>query len=164
MNIARQWRSGGPWLRRILVAALTAVLGMIMMGAAPAQAASTRATVYCNGASCAGKDPSAQGCATDGYTVQLVDASPLGTWAGLELRYSPACNANWARLSAQSYNGAWVSLCVVNDANRADIQCTGSVRNGYLWSPMIDGHKKVFASIGWSLDSGGGGNTRTGAF
>lgn len=148
--------------RNVLAAALCTVLGTLTFGAIPAHAANPGAA--CNGADCAGKDPSAQGCATDGYSVQLVGVDPLGEWAGLELRYSPECNANWARFTARSYTAGWISICVVDDANRSDVQCSGSVRNGYLWSPMIDGNRKVFASIGYSLDSGGGGNARTGAF
>lgn len=158
-------RSRSVWVRPLrVVALLCVVVGSVAFGVAPASASSTTVAASGNGAGWAGKDPSVQGCAADGYTVQLVGVDPLGSMAGLELRYSPACNANWARLTARSYTPAWVSLCVVNDANRGDIQCTGSVRNGYLWSPMMDGHKKVFASVGFSLDSGGGGHARTGAF
>lgn len=155
----------GGGLRRALPLLLTAiaVCGSLLAGA-PAQAAPQTAAVYCYGASCAGKDPSAMGCAPDAYTVHVVFVDRLGRYEGLELRYSPACNANWARLSAQVYYGAWVSMCVVNDANRNDLHCTGSFRNSYRWSPMIDGSKRVFASVGYSLDSGGSGNARTGAF
>jgi len=143
--------------------AMIAVCGSLLVSG-PAQASTTTAAVYCYGSSCAGRDPSAMGCASDAYTVDVVFVDRLGRYEGLELRYSSACNANWARLSAQVYYGAWVSMCVVNDANRNDLQCTGSFRNSYRWSPMIDGSKRVFASVGYSLDSGGSGNARTGAF
>ncbi|GIH06416.1 hypothetical protein Rhe02_44830 [Rhizocola hellebori] len=162
MQTARHTPPFSRLMSTVVMVVATAVISLTAV--TPAEAATTIQSVGCNGATCAGRDPSNMGCATDGYTVQLVGVDPLGVWEGLELRYSPACNANWARLTAQSYYGAWVSLCVVNDANRNDIQCLAAVRNGYLWSPMIDGHKKVFASVGYSLDSGGSGNRRTGAF
>jgi hypothetical protein len=148
--------------RFILMISMMAAM-IIPLTATPSEAAAT-IQVGCNGANCAGRDPQGMGCSTDAYPVQVVWVDRLGYMEGLELRYSPACNANWARLTARSYNGAWVSLCVVNDANRNDIQCINGVRNGWLWSPMIDGHKRVFASVGYSLDAGGSGNARTDAF
>ena len=141
-----------------LLAALLVTVGLTVVPGAPARA------VGCYGSGCAGKDPSAMGCASDGYTVTYVFVDRLGYMENLELRYSPACNANWSRLTARTYNAAWVSMCVTNYNNRNDTQCTGSFRNNYKWSPMIDGSKTVFSSVGYALDSGGAGNAATNAY
>ncbi|MFJ8435528.1 DUF2690 domain-containing protein [Kitasatospora sp. NPDC094019] len=78
-----------------LAVAATALTGL----AAPtASAAVTRATAGCYGSSCNGKDPVDMGCNTDAYTVESA-YSAKGT---IELRYSPSCRSNWARISGTS--------------------------------------------------------------
>jgi hypothetical protein len=150
-----------PKWHRLMSFAVAGVLAATVLAFVPATPASAAG---CYAASCEGKDPSTLGCAADAYTVAVVYDDRLGYIEGLELRYSPACRANWARLSARSYYPAWVSISVVNDANRNNFKTTGSFRNSYRWSPMMDGSKRVFASAGFALDSGGSGNFRTGAY
>ncbi|GAB3148450.1 hypothetical protein GCM10027290_33190 [Micromonospora sonneratiae] len=81
----------------VLVAALVTVGALV--GASPAQAAT------CNGASCYGKNPYTEGCAGDAYTPTGAAFSSAAGY--VELRYSPSCNANWAKVS-NSYAGAWL--------------------------------------------------------
>ncbi|MFB7470068.1 DUF2690 domain-containing protein [Kitasatospora sp. NPDC056184] len=73
----------------LLASALTGVTGT---GAAAAAPAAVQAG--CHGSGCTGQDPRAKGCDADARTV--ADA-----WFGnvrLQLRYSPACAANWAKI------------------------------------------------------------------
>ena len=88
-------RAGSSSLRfgrvalRLLAATLLAV-GIGLVGtAAPASAA-----VSCYGDYCSGKDPQQTGCAADSYTTAYKDLAGKR----LELRWSPTCRTNWARL------------------------------------------------------------------
>lgn len=74
-----------------------ALLGALALGAtaAPlAAAAPASASVGCYGDYCSGRDPMATGCANDAVTVASAD---LG-WGELDLRWSPTCKTNWARI------------------------------------------------------------------
>lgn len=96
-------------VRRVLAAlaiTLVAITGLSVAGSQPANA-----SVGCSGSSCTGKDPIATGCASGAYTVAYVQVYyqyVWQTWTGhwnyaglLELRWSPACQTNWARFTAQ---------------------------------------------------------------
>ena len=86
-----------PKWHRLMSFAVVGVLAATLLAFVPAMPASAAG---CYAASCEGKDPSALGCAADAYTVAVVYDDRLGYIEGLELRYSPTCRANWARLSA----------------------------------------------------------------
>ena len=69
-----------------------------------AQASRTHATlphrpqvVNCSGEGCDGLNPQTEGCAADAYTVQT---AVFGN-SFVELRYSPACGANWGRVTSK---------------------------------------------------------------
>ncbi|MEU4087879.1 helix-turn-helix domain-containing protein [Streptomyces aureus] len=66
----------------------------------PSVSASTRSDlppgVKCAGASCAGKDPESMGCA--GQLAETTTSVTVGN-ALVEVRYSKACGASWARLT-----------------------------------------------------------------
>ncbi|WP_240138755.1 helix-turn-helix domain-containing protein [Streptomyces sp. MUM 178J] len=53
--------------------------------------------VKCGGADCTGQDPEAMGCG--GRFARTVARTTLGTATLVELRYSTACEAAWARIS-----------------------------------------------------------------
>lgn len=76
--------------RRIMaLVAITCTLSLTML-AAPARAAS------CYGDYCSGTDPQTTGCSADGRVVASADI--YGGRASLQLRWSPTCKTNWARL------------------------------------------------------------------
>ncbi|AUI57319.1 DUF2690 domain-containing protein [Amycolatopsis sp. BJA-103] len=77
--------------KRIAVVALT-MAGVSMMFATPASAAPERASCY--GAACYGKNPITAGCNQDAVTIYVAGVSSLS----VELRYSGACGAAWARI------------------------------------------------------------------
>lgn len=58
-------------------------------------AATAPAAAACTGNGCDGKDPNAEGCAADAYTVDVKILPNQQKW--VELRYSPRCGTNWAR-------------------------------------------------------------------
>jgi hypothetical protein len=88
-------RQGQPVLRAtrhatIATIALLAALAVLGANLAPASAAS------CYSTSCNGRDPQVNGCATGARTIEEF-VSPADGQMRVELRYSSACNAAWAR-------------------------------------------------------------------
>ncbi|WP_406085941.1 DUF2690 domain-containing protein [Kitasatospora purpeofusca] len=117
-----------------LAAVATALGGL----AAPtASAAPPRVAAGCSGLSCFGLDPANTGCSADGYTVESV-GSTKGT---IELRYSPSCKANWARISGASA-GQWFS---VQDDNNWFQWWRTTGATGY--GNMVDGSGRARACI-----------------
>jgi hypothetical protein len=90
-----------PTRTRIMRAFLTSIIGALLasiFAVAPADAAT------CYGDYCSGKDPQATGCAADARTVAHV--RDAGGGYILELRWSPSCKTNWARISKGSIS--WI--------------------------------------------------------
>jgi len=82
----RRWRIR---LVAVLGAATLTVFG-VTLAASPAQAAG------CYGDFCSSTDPQSTGCSADGRIVASADV--YGGRATLQLRWSPTCKTNWARL------------------------------------------------------------------
>ncbi|MEV6707416.1 DUF2690 domain-containing protein [Micromonospora wenchangensis] len=81
----------------------------------------------CYGDYCSGKDPEAMGCSADAYTV-------TSAWTGsytVELRWSPSCKTNWARIGA-GYGG---SLWVVQTTGYK--QSSSGSNGSFRWTAMI---------------------------
>lgn len=73
-----------------MVAAMVAAApAIVALNSAPASAAG------CYGDYCSGKDPEQTGCSADAYTT--ASARIPGTYAYVDLRWSPSCKTNWAR-------------------------------------------------------------------
>src|SRR5262245_28435855 len=98
-----------------IIRALTASLASVLAFAAPVNAHA--ATVNpndvhpisaCSLNGCNGLDPIAEGCDHDAVTQYTLRTS-VGT---LEHRYSPSCNASWARISNSSPGiGFYIQAC-----------------------------------------------------
>src|SRR4051794_33445734 len=86
-----------PRFRIALLVAVTTVA--ITAGATSARAAS------CWGDWCSGQDPMATGCANGAYAVAHLQLP----WVSqrLELRWSPTCQTNWARIVGDP-NPSWL--------------------------------------------------------
>ncbi|WP_367576047.1 DUF2690 domain-containing protein [Nocardia mangyaensis] len=54
--------------------------------------------VTCYGDYCSGQDPVSSGCANDAYVATVYNNS----YFTLQVRYSPTCKTNWARLTMYS--------------------------------------------------------------
>lgn len=81
------------WRRLLLI--LTAALAPVLLALAPAHPA---VAASCLGDTCTGQDPVAAGCDLDTAKTTLDQVSDLGGGRWVQLRYSPLCNAMWARL------------------------------------------------------------------
>ncbi|GGS54883.1 DUF2690 domain-containing protein [Actinokineospora fastidiosa] len=115
-------------LMTAVIVTLAAFLGLLVPAAASAVPTTAAGiTAGCYGDYCSGKDPEAMGCSGDAVTTASARAGNFT----LELRWSPSCKTNWARIQ-NGYSGSlWV------------VQTTGykqgySTKNGYfLWTKMI---------------------------
>lgn len=91
----------------------------------------------CYGDTCTGRDPGTTGCETDAYTVAsssiMNGATAIGTIA---LRFSPSCNAAWARTSTTS--GAYFLRAeITRDSPFSTSQAASPTAVSALRSPMI---------------------------
>jgi hypothetical protein len=91
----------------------------------------------CNGDSCTGQDPGTTGCEADAYTRASTNILSGGTVIGkIALRYSPSCNAAWARTSTES--GAYFLRSeVVRDSPYAAAQAASPTAVNALRGPMV---------------------------
>ncbi|MEV6979019.1 DUF2690 domain-containing protein [Kitasatospora sp. NPDC093806] len=122
---------------RLLIGSAAAAMALAGLAAPTASAATPQVTAGCSGLSCFGLDPVNAGCGADAYTVESV-GSAKGT---IELRYSPSCKANWARISGASA-GQWFS--VQDDKNWFQWwRTTGATGYGN----MVDGTGAAMACI-----------------
>lgn len=135
--------------RVIVVLVAVCTLGGASLAAAPNFA--TAASASCYGDWCSGKDPSSTGCANDGRTVASNDLyEQRGAFNGdvywayvgkIELRWSPSCKTNWARLTTTDSSGM-NTLKVVQDTGYTQSKSTvpmwgGLTKPGVYWTPMI---------------------------
>lgn len=92
----------------------------------------------CNGSSCVHGDPSA-GCSNDAKSLETVTA-PGGS-ASVTLRYSPACVANWAKLSSQT--SGWNFFVQTYYDGHIETQ----IGPAYYFTYMVDGRQPARACI-----------------
>lgn len=109
---------------------------MIMFGtlvpvavSAPAQA------VGCYGDYCSGKDPQSTGCSADAIT--FASNNVYGTGYTIELRWSPTCKTEWARISAGGWTSGVDSLGVVQPSTGYQQWGVAGSNATYKWSKMI---------------------------
>ncbi|TMF45805.1 MAG: DUF2690 domain-containing protein [Chloroflexi bacterium] len=89
--------------------------------------------VTCSGDGCNGLDPEQAGCAADAYTVKVSGGKVSFRTGYVELRYSPTCGTNWARVISTVGN-AQLTVSI----RRKDGLFYFSVGSGTrLWSPMV---------------------------
>ncbi|MFF2194065.1 DUF2690 domain-containing protein [Streptomyces sp. NPDC058157] len=136
------WRKLSVTLAAGTIAALSWASPASAAGDGPearAGATTAKAMAGCYGNSCWGKDPIEMGCNADAYTVE----SKSTTSGRIELRYSAACAANWARL----VNGAGHQFIVQAPNGYASWVATSS----NSWTDMVDGTVENRACL-WGSD------------
>lgn len=92
------------------------------------------AAVGCYGDYCSGKDPSATGCDRDAYTVAHTYIPSTG--ARVELRWSPTCKTNWARVNSSWGRAYPTKLSAVQSTGYKQVGVVAS-NSSYAWTRMI---------------------------
>ena len=123
-------------IRKLFVRASVALL---LTASALAIAPSTANAVTCWGNYCSGKDPMSSGCASDAYTV----AQAFPGWATIDLRWSPTCKTNWARVyvyPTRTLAGGYITArqdtgYIVSGQIKSVTSLTPQSQT--VWSPMI---------------------------
>lgn len=128
-------------------------VGVPLSTATPAAAA-----VGCTGTGCTGKNPATMGCATDARTVASVNAPGGGGFA--ELRFSPACNAAWARQPADSDPG-WRVRIQGSSANDGTTDLTYVDGSNAYYTLMVSFTWYVRAGAEATMTSPGSWNNTT---
>lgn len=98
--------------------------------------------VTCWGDYCSGKDPNATGCANGAYTVAYVQLP--GVQQRLELRWSPTCRTNWARILYDP-NPSWIRAV---QRETGYVQWFSASNGTNSWSRMIySPYRCVYAEV-----------------
>jgi hypothetical protein len=122
------------WTRLLgIVMALTA--GAIFVAVEPSTPAFASGSCYAN--SCTGQDPVATGCWADAITVQTVQQGSVL----LDLRYSPSCAANWARMRNAQFG--W-HVTVYNTWGQSE-DVTYWFGDTTVWTAMVNGQPPAWA-------------------
>lgn len=95
------FRSITPTSVAKVILGVAVAFGVVMVPQAHA------AAVTCWGDYCSGQDPQATHCADDAYTVASA-WDPNGAY--LELRWSPTCRTNWARVNGAPQPDRWIKV------------------------------------------------------
>lgn len=125
-----------------------AVVGLL--GAAALANAGPAAAVSCYGDYCSGRDPMSTGCAADAYTVASTHIP--GTWTSIELRWSPTCKANWARVPASWRSAPPNGLSAQQSTGYT--QRVIAISADFAWTGMIYSPVKCVAAV-WTGSPGG---------
>ena len=111
----------------MLMTTVALIFGGALATASPASA------VTCYGDYCSGKQPDQTGCAAGAVTVDAVDFRG----GRLELRWSPTCKTNWARLQVYPGGFAYTLSAVQDTGYTQSVQWPAGAGQGTYWTPMI---------------------------
>lgn len=122
-------------LAALFLVPIVAVLSPVLLPAASAAPTSAPVDVTCWGDYCSGQDPAGTGCANDAYTV----ASFNDDYMSLQVRWSPTCQTNWARLVVYATNCCFTygSLYARQSTGYEQSTTTPLSTGGTYWTPMI---------------------------
>lgn len=120
----------------LLTSAAIAALSVTTTPATASTTANLSPTGVCDGVSCNGQDPAQAGCASGAYTA----ASKTDQGVLLELRYSPSCHANWARITPAQWG--WHFTVYNDNGDHQDFRAFGG---SSAWTNMVNGYPKSWA-------------------
>jgi hypothetical protein len=136
--------------RRIL-ARLGIGAATVALASAPlaAMASTTPHTwTSCSNKGCNGQDPVASGCSQT-FEARAIRRAPImngGQTVGwVELRWSPFCGNNWARVVSTSGSQPLTAVATRADGAKQWGKGTGTA----VWTPMIFGRDLCVSATGW---------------
>jgi hypothetical protein len=135
-------------LARLGVGAATVALASAPLAAMAAATNAGPHTTSCTNMGCNGKDPQATGCSST-FQARSIRTAPIvanGRTVGwIELRWSPHCGNNWARVVSASGSQALAATATRADNAMQSAKGAGTV----LWTPMIFGRDLCVKATGW---------------
>ena len=147
---AREPKAGGRSQERLgrivrslkLLGITVALLVPLLVAGAPAQA-STRCHDDQGHFTCYGLDPIQIGCSADANTASQTSfwSTSQSEWVTIELRYSSACQANWAKISPAPEG--WQFYVQDGWGNR--VYETVKYSNSFWYGNMVDGRRTAGA-------------------
>ena len=132
------------FLRKIVLVPLVALMPLFVIAPTPAFA------VSCYGDYCSGQDPLSTGCSADAYTVHTASVYGTNGASTVEIRWSPTCKTNWARVN-------WVTTNVKAVQQTGYTQGYSSNNGTTAWSKMIYSPTLCVKAVTW----GNWGTTET---
>jgi hypothetical protein len=119
------------YARLLVMGGLSLLLALALSPAGAGARPAAAAGVGCDyNRSCTGKDPQAMGCSADAYTMDSV--TPAGGGTSVELRYSPACFAVWAR----DFDEGW-EFSTQGSTTNGGRPIVTEVLNGGSWTAAV---------------------------
>ena len=129
-------------------------LGALALASVPVAAAAAtgthapaRAAAACSNRGCNGKDPQSTGCSAT-FQARDIRSAPImshGKQVGLvELRWSPFCGNNWARVTSMVGTANLTATATRHDGAKMSANGRGAV----LWTPMIFGRDLCVSATG----------------
>jgi hypothetical protein len=141
-------------LSRRIASRIGVGLGAVALASAPLAAyAATdthvpaKAAAACSNQGCNGKDPQATGCSQTNQARDIRSAAIMsnGKKVGwVELRWSPYCGNNWARVVSSSGTANLAATATRSDGAKMSASGHGTV----VWTPMIFGRDLCVSATG----------------
>ena len=129
-------------------------LGAIALASAPLAASAAtaahvpaKAPASCSNQGCNGKDPQATGCSQtyQARSIRTANIMSNGKKVGwVELRWSPYCGNNWARVVSSVGTANLAATATRSDGAKMSATGKGTV----LWTPMIFGRDLCVSATG----------------
>jgi len=122
---------------KIIVTFIT--LALLLM---PLNSALAAPLLLCSGSGCNYADPNTSGCATSSgvYTAIARWKTAASGTVRMDLRYAPACNSNWTRVTNESPVAVRKLLAQLYQSNQTTlITSYSSSINVYIWTAMYNG-------------------------
>ena len=154
--------------RSLTVVIVTAVLAVLGVAAVLAHAADARVPgntgVSCFQSGCDFQDPGATGCDADAETIgQAPITDSRGKLGYVELRWSPTCQTNWARVTSTSGVSSATHVLSVSIERQSDgtfesldtegnVDTGNNLGGGHSFGPVYHGVTSLYTDMLYSPD------------
>lgn len=136
-------------LARVGVVVGTSAAAFALVGASVTADASTihfRNPTSCTNQGCNFLDPQATGCGRDARSIRTAPIVSQGKTVGwVDLRWSPTCGNNWARVRSASGVQHLAATATRSDGAKRSNAGTGTA----LWTSMVFGRDLCVVATGW---------------
>jgi hypothetical protein len=139
--------------RRMLARTGVCAATIVLVGAPTVASAATNhfsGSTTCTNWGCTGKDPQLSGCGWDARSIRSTPIVSNGKTVGwVDLRWSPTCGNNWARVRSAIGVQQLTATATRADGAKQRASATGTA----TWTPMVFGRDQCVSAtgrIGWA--------------